>query len=54
MLKSLAKRKIAAPPAGKVQDMLVAMAKGAFAELLRRKTEEVLEQNIMYSGVMHE
>jgi len=54
VLNALAKRKIAAPPAGRVQNMLVTMAKSAFADLLGRKTEELLEQTIMYSGVMHE
>lgn len=51
ILQALAQQKITAPPAGKVETMLTAMARTAFGELLRRKTEEFLEQQAsLYGG----
>lgn len=44
ILKALGSQTAAAPPDGKVETMLLAMAREAFADLLRRKTEEFLEQ----------
>lgn len=44
ILQSLAQQTVSAPNAGSIEKMLVAMAREAFADLLRRKTEEFLEQ----------
>lgn len=51
LLQALAKQSIPAPTAGKIETMLVAMAREAFGGILRRKTEEYLEQqSSMYGG----
>ncbi|MCB9077957.1 MAG: hypothetical protein H6631_10215 [Anaerolineaceae bacterium] len=51
ILQALAKQVAAAPPSGLIETVLVAMARDAFGDILRRKTEEVLEQQIsMYGG----
>lgn len=49
VLRALPRRKVAAPPAGTVGEVLAAMAAAAFADLLRQKTEEMLEQHAAYS-----
>lgn len=51
ILQALAQQTIAAPMGGNIEKMLMAMAKEAFAGLLRRKTEEFLEQQAgLYGG----
>ncbi len=50
VLQALGKRKIEVVPPGKVDDVLLAMAKQAFAGVLQVKTIEALEQSVMYSG----
>jgi hypothetical protein len=50
VLKALARRTVATPPEGKIETMLITMAKQAFGTLLQQKTEEALEQAIMYGG----
>ncbi|MDJ0753898.1 MAG: hypothetical protein QNJ45_10295 [Ardenticatenaceae bacterium] len=50
VLRALAKSKLEAVSAGKnIETTLVAMSKQAFAQLLRSKAEEVLEQESMYA-----
>jgi hypothetical protein len=44
VLSALAKRHTPAQPAGRIEATLIAMAKAAFAELLKQKSEERLEQ----------
>ena len=51
ILQALAKQSISAPPSGNIEAVLIAMARDAFGDILRRKTEEVLEQqSSMYGG----
>jgi len=51
VLQALAKQVVAAPPSGQIETVLIAMARDAFSDILRRKTEEVLEQQLsMYGG----
>ncbi len=51
ILQALSAQKVAVPAEGKVEVVLLAMAKAAFADLLRRKTEEFLEQQAtLYGG----
>lgn len=50
VLQALARQSARAPAAGSVETMLLALAKTAFAELLRQKTAEFLEQESMYGG----
>jgi hypothetical protein len=50
VLKALARRNVAAVASGKIETVLTTMAKQAFAALLKAKTEEALEQAIMYGG----
>jgi hypothetical protein len=44
ILKALAKRSASAVEAGKVETTLLSLARHTFADLLRQKTEEALEQ----------
>ncbi len=46
VLKALAKRSVPSVQAGKVEATLLTMAQISFADLLRRKTEEALEQRL--------
>lgn len=46
VLKALAKRSVPSIQAGKVEATLLTMAQISFADLLRRKTEEALEQRL--------
>ena len=53
ILEALYKRKIPAPQASetgprRVEEMVVEMAKRAFADLLCSKVEEAMEQSVMY------
>lgn len=50
VLQALAKRTARAPESGRVETMLVAMAKAAFGDLMGQKTAEFLEQESMYGG----
>jgi len=51
VLQSLAKRTIPPPAPANIETMLIAMAKSAFAKLLRQKTEESLERSASYQAV---
>lgn len=51
VLRSLAKRPAAAPTGRSVEEMVGSLARNAFAELLKQKTEEALEQRIGYQPV---
>lgn len=51
VLRALPRRKIDSPPAGSVEMMLSAMARSAFGELLRQKTDEELERRISFQAV---
>ena len=51
VLKALAKRTLPAVGAGKVETILLTMAQRAFADLLRQKTEEALEQRSSVEAV---
>lgn len=44
ILQALAQQTVPAPAGGTIEKMLIGMARAAFADLLRRKTEEFLEQ----------
>jgi hypothetical protein len=48
ILQALARKSTPAPPVGTIEAMLISMARRAFADLLARKTEELLEQQIGY------
>ena len=48
VLQSLETQTLPAPAPGKVETMLIHMAKTAFAKLLLQKTDEFLEQETMY------
>lgn len=50
VLCALERRPIEAVEGGKIGDVLLAMAQRAFAELLRAKTIESLEQGVAYSA----
>ena len=51
ILQALAKQSIPAPAAGKIEAMVIVMARDAFGDILKRKTEEYLEQqSSMYGG----
>lgn len=50
VLQALERRPVAAVPAGKIGDVLVELARAAFADLLRAKTIESLEQGVAYSA----
>lgn len=51
VLRALPQRQVFAPPSGTVGSMLEAMARSAFSELLRQKTEEELERRIGYQSM---
>jgi hypothetical protein len=51
VLRALPKRRMAMQPAGTVEAMLSAMARSAFGELLRQKTEEELERRSSFQAV---
>jgi hypothetical protein len=51
VLTALARRPAAFVKGGTVAEVLSQLAKAAFAELLRRKTEEVLEQHVGYQAM---
>jgi hypothetical protein len=48
VLRAMAKRTVFAPPSGTIESMLDGMARNAFGELLRQKTDEELERRISY------
>jgi hypothetical protein len=48
VLRALSQRSLNAPTSGKIGPMLITMARRAFADLLRAKTEEALEQASTY------
>jgi hypothetical protein len=50
VLQALARRRVRPPDPGPVEVMLQQMAVGAFAELLRLKAEESIEQQLSYQG----
>jgi hypothetical protein len=50
ILKALAKRTISPVSGGKVEIVVSSMAKALFADLLRQKTEEALEQRSSVAG----
>ncbi len=49
VLRALPKRKTSAPNSAPVEQMLGQMARTVFTDLLKSKTEEALEQTLMYS-----
>ena len=49
VLQALEKSQIDSVPSGKIETVLIAMARTAFTALMRSKTEEHLEQEAMYS-----
>ncbi|MCG8460721.1 MAG: hypothetical protein MI919_30935 [Holophagales bacterium] len=51
VLQALAQRRLPAPRGGKVEDMLLEMARAGFGALLAAKTEEALEQRASYQAV---
>jgi hypothetical protein len=51
VLSALERGIVRMPFTGKIGDVLIAMAKSAFANLLRQKTEETLEQRTGYQAV---
>lgn len=50
VLQALERRSVTGAPGGKIGDVLIALAQSAFAELLRAKTIESLEQGVAYAG----
>lgn len=48
ILQALAKRTVPPPPTGNIEQMLITMARRAFADLLAQKVEEALAQATMY------
>ena len=48
ILEALEKRVVVATSGGKVAEVLQALSQRAFADLLKQKLEETLEQNVMY------
>ena len=50
ILQALERRSVTTVPAGKVADVLVQLAMSAFADLVRAKTIESLEQGVAYAG----
>jgi hypothetical protein len=49
ILQALERRAVAGVPAGRVGDVLLALARAAFADLVRAKTIESLEQGVAYA-----
>jgi len=50
VLQALPQRTAPEPGAGSVEAVLIAMAKTAFADLLKQKTEEALEQHLAFQA----
>ncbi len=50
ILQALERRDVPSVPAGRVADVLVGLAAAAFADLVRAKTIESLEQGVAYAG----
>jgi hypothetical protein len=48
VLRALPRRQLPAPAPGLIADMLQSLARAAFADLLRQKAEELLEQHVQY------
>lgn len=48
VLRALPRRQLDAPAPGMIADMLQTLAQAAFADLLRQKAEELLEQHAAY------